>query len=66
MVSVLLTEEVDHMYFIVTQLNKKYSRQIEDYQPSKIRMIVARVKNEGEEDLLQYPYEFIGGKASKN
>lgn len=59
-------EESGKTFFTVSQLNQRWVRRNEEYEPSFVRMILARERGEDEENSDIFPFHFIEGKCWKD
>lgn len=50
------------MFLTVSQLNQRWVRRNEEYEPSFVRMLLSRVCTKDEQDTDEYPLQYIEGK----
>jgi len=62
----ITVEEEGKTFFTVSQLNQRWVRRNEEYEPSFVRMILAREREDDEDDSDKFPLQFIEGKCWKD
>lgn len=50
------------VFFTVSQLNQRWVRRNEEYEPSFVRILLSRICEEEEDDQDAFPLQYISGK----
>jgi calpain-15 len=50
------------MFFTVSQLNQRWVRRNEEYEPSFVRMLLSRICTEDEDNTDEFPLQYVEGK----
>ena len=62
----VIVKENGKMFFTVSQLNQRWVRRNEEYEPSFVRMILAKERTDDDADNDKFPLQFIEGKCWKD
>ena len=59
-------EDEGKIFFTVSQLNQRWARRQQEYEPSFVRMLLSRILAEDEDDCEDFPLQYIEGKCWKD
>ena len=59
-------EDEGKIFFTVSQLNQRWARRQQEYEPSFVRMLLSRILTEDEDDCEDFPLQYIEGKCWKD
>ncbi|CAI2386063.1 unnamed protein product [Moneuplotes crassus] len=59
-------ENEGKIFFTVSQLNQRWARRYKEYEPSFVRMLLARIVSKDEDEEDDFPLEYTDGKCWKD